>query len=301
MHKGLMLAAAMMTALTTAANAQVVVASKMDTEGGLLGNIISQVLQSHDIAVTEQIQLGTTVVMRGALQNGQIDIYPEYTGNAAFFFDKASDPLWNDARLAYEEAKKLDYDANKIVWLQPAPANNTWAVAIRNDVAEANHIVTFSDFGKWVAGGGEVKLIASPDFVNSPGALPKFQEVYGFSLTTDQLVIINAGDTAVTIQAAAQQTSGVNAAMVYGTDGGITASGLVVLQDDKGVQPVYEPAPLIRETVLQEYPEIADWLAPVFAKLDLPTLQALNGRIQVGGEASQSVAIDWLRSNGFIS
>ena len=55
MHKGLMLAAAMMTALTTAANAQVVVASKMDTEGGLLGNIISQVLQSHDIAVTEQI------------------------------------------------------------------------------------------------------------------------------------------------------------------------------------------------------------------------------------------------------
>ncbi len=300
MHKGLMLATAILTALTTVANAQVVVASKMDTEGGLLGNIISQVLQSHDIAVTEQIQLGTTVVLRGAMQNGQIDIYPEYTGNAAFFFDKASDPLWNDAKLAYEEAKKLDYDANKIVWLQPAPANNTWAVAIRNDVAEANHIVTFSDFGKWVAGGGAVKLIASPDFVNSPGALPKFQEVYGFSLTADQLVIINAGDTAVTIQAAAQQTNGVNAAMVYGTDGGITASGLAVLEDDKGVQPVYEPAPLIRKAVLQEYPEIVDWLAPVFAKLDLPTLQALNGRIQVGGEASQSVAIDWLRSNGFI-
>ena len=301
MYKGLMLAAAVFAALTNVATAQVVVASKMDTEGGLLGNIISQVLQSHDIAVTEQIQLGTTVVIRGALQNGQIDIYPEYTGNAAFFFDRASDPLWNDAKLAYEEAKTLDYEANKIVWLSPAPANNTWAVAIRKDIAEANGIVTFSDFGKWVTGGGEVKLIASPDFVNSPGALPKFQEIYGFSLTPDQLVIINAGDTAVTIQAAAQQTSGVNAAMVYGTDGGITASGLVVLEDDKGVQPVYEPAPLIREAVLQQHPEIADWLAPVFAKLDLPTLQALNGRIQVGGEAAQSVAIDWLRSNGFIS
>ena len=301
MYKGLMLAIAAFAALTNVATAQVVVASKMDTEGGLLGNIISQVLQSHDIAVTEQIQLGTTVILRGALQNGQIDIYPEYTGNAAFFFDRASDPLWNDAKLAYEEAKQLDYEANKIIWLPPAPANNTWAVAIRNDLAEANHIATFSDFGKWVAGGGEVKLIASPDFVNSPGALPKFQEVYGFSLTPDQLVIINAGDTAVTIQAAAQKTNGVNAAMVYGTDGGITASGLVVLEDDKGVQPVYEPAPLIREAILRKYPEIADWLAPVFAKLDLPTLQALNGRIQVGGEASQSVAIDWLRSNGFIS
>lgn len=299
-YKALVFAAAASAALTTTATAQVVVASKMDTEGGLLGNIISQVLQTHDLAVTEQIQLGTTVVMRGALENGQIDIYPEYTGNAAFFFDKASDPLWNDATLAYEEAKKLDYDANKIVWLQPAPANNTWAVAVRSDVAESNGIVTFSDFGKWVAGGGEVKLIASPDFVNSPGALPKFQEVYGFSLTPDQLVVINAGDTAVTIQAAAQQTNGVNAAMVYGTDGGITASGLVVLQDDKGVQPVYEPAPIIREAVLQQYPEIADWLAPVFAKLDLPTLQELNGRIQVGGEAAQSVAIDWLTTNGFL-
>jgi osmoprotectant transport system substrate-binding protein len=301
MYKGLMLAAAVFAALTTVATAQVVVASKMDTEGGLLGNIISQVLQSHDIAVTEQIQLGTTLVLRGALENAQIDIYPEYTGNAAFFFDRAADPLWNDAKLAYQEAKTLDYAANKIVWLPPAPANNTWAVAIRKDIAEANHIVTFSDFGKWVAGGGAVKLIASPDFVNSPGALPKFQQVDGFSLTPDQLVIINAGDTAVTIQAAAQQTSGVNAAMVYGTDGGITASGLVVLDDDKGVQPVYEPAPIIREAVLLQYPEIADWLAPVFARLDLPTLQALNGRIQVGGEAAQSVAIDWLRSNGFIS
>lgn len=301
MYKGLMLAAAVFAALTNVATAQVVVASKMDTEGGLLGNIISQVLQSHDVAVTEQIQLGTTLVLRGALENGQIDIYPEYTGNAAFFFDRAADPLWNDAKLAYQEAKTLDYAANKIVWLPPAPANNTWAVAIRKDIAEANGIVTFSDFGKWVADGGAVKLIASPDFVNSPGALPKFQQVYGFSLTPDQLVIINAGDTAMTIQAAAQQTSGVNAAMVYGTDGGITASGLVVLDDDKGVQPVYEPAPIIREAVLQQYPEIADWLAPVFAKLDLPTLQTLNGRIQVGGEAAQSVAIDWLRGNGFIS
>ena len=141
MYKGMMLAAAVFAALTSVATAQVVVASKTDTEGGLLGNIISQVLQSHDIAVTEQIQLGTTVVMRGALENGQIDI----------------------------------------------------------------------------------------------------------------------------------------------------------------VQPVYEPAPLIREAVLQEYPEIAEWLAPVFAKLYLRTLQALNSRIQVGGEAAQSVAIDWLRSNGFIS
>jgi osmoprotectant transport system substrate-binding protein len=282
------------------ANAQVVVSSKIDTEGGLLGNIISQVLQANNVPVTEKIQLGATSVVRSAITAGQIDIYPEYTGNGAFFFNKADDPEWNDAQKAYDAVKTLDYDANKIVWLAPAPANNTWAVALRKDVAEQNKLVTFSDFGKWVAGGGQVKLAASAEFVSSPAALPKFEEVYGFTLKPEQLVTLSGGDTAATIAAAANQTDGVNAAMVYGTDGGIAPSGLVVLEDDKGVQPVYQPAPIIREAVLQQYPQIKDLLAPVFAKLDLTTLQTLNGRIQVGGEGAKAVAVDWLKQNGFL-
>ncbi|HEV7276009.1 MAG TPA: ABC transporter substrate-binding protein [Devosiaceae bacterium] len=284
----------------TAASAQVVVSSKIDTEGGVLGNIILQVLQANDIPVNDRIQLGGTPVVREAIMAGQIDIYPEYTGNAAFFFNKADDPLWNDAEQAYEEAAKLDLEANNIVWLQPAPANNTWAVAIRNDLAEANDISTFSEFGEYVAGGGEVKLAASAEFVSSPAALPKFQEVYGFTLGPDQLVTLSGGDTAATIAAAAQQTNGVNAAMVYGTDGGIAPSGLTVLEDDKGVQPVYEPAPIVRKEVLDQYPQIEELLEPVFAELDLQTLQELNGRVQVGGESAAAVAEDFLSSNGFL-
>jgi osmoprotectant transport system substrate-binding protein len=277
--------AAALAFMVTASSAQVVVSSKIDTEGGVLGNIIKQVLEHNGIPVTDRIQLGGTPVVREAIAAGQIDLYPEYTGNAAFFFNKADDPLWNDAQKAYEEAKRLDYEANKIVWLQPAPANNTWAVALRNEVAQQNNIVTFSDFAEWVNAGGEVKLAASAEFVSSPAALPKFQEVYGFTLSPDQLVVLSGGDTAATIAAAAQQTNGVNAAMVYGTDGGIAPSGLTVLVDDKGVQPVYEPAPIIREQILNQYPQIKDLLEPVFAKLDLVTLQELNGRVQVGGEA----------------
>ncbi|WP_420960456.1 glycine betaine ABC transporter substrate-binding protein OsmF [Brucella sp. IR073] len=304
-YRNIFLKAALGIALTVgiatgSASAQVVVSSKIDTEGGVLGNIILAMLKANDIPVTDRLQLGPTPVVRKAIIAGEIDLYPEYTGNAAFFFEKAGDPLWQDAAKAYAEAKKLDYNANKIVWLTPSPANNTWGVALRKDVAELNKIVTFSDFGKYVAGGGNVVLAASSEFVNSEGALPAFQTAYGFTLKPDQLITLSGGDTAATIAAAANQTNGANAAMVYGTDGGIAASGLVVLQDDKHVQPVYQPTPVIREAVLKKYPQIETLLKPVFEKLDLVTLQDLNGRVQVGGEPAKAVAADFLEKNGFV-
>jgi osmoprotectant transport system substrate-binding protein len=283
-----------------AAQAQVVVSSKIDTEGGVLGNIILAVLNANGVQTTDRVQLGATPVVRKAIIAGEIDIYPEYTGNAAFFFEKAEDPAWKDATKAYELAKTLDFDANKIVWLTPSPANNTWAIALRKDVAEPNKLVTLTDFGKYVAGGGQVVLAASSEFVNSAAALPAFQTTYGFTLKPEQLITLSGGDTAATIGAAANQTNGANAAMVYGTDGGIAPSGLVVLEDDKGVQPVYQPAPIIREEVLKANPQIEEILKPVFEKLDLVTLQDLNGRVQVGGEPAKAVAEDFLKKNGFI-
>ena len=88
--------------------------------------------------------------------------------------------------------------------------------------------------------------------------------------------------------------------MVYGTDGGIAPSGLVVMDDDMGVQPVYAPAPIIRQDVLDEYPQIAEILAPVFEGLTLEVLQDLNGRVQVGGEPAEAVAESYLTENGFL-
>jgi osmoprotectant transport system substrate-binding protein len=283
-----------------AASADVVVSSKIDTEGGVLGNIILAVLDAHDIPATSRIQLGGTPVMRKAILAGQVDIYPEYTGNAAYFFNKTDEPIWKDAGKAYEAAKKLDYEKNKIVWLTPAPANNTWGIAVRKDFAKANSLVTFSDFAKFIDKGGNVKLAASAEFVNSAAALPAFEKAYGFKLKPDQLITLSGGDTAATIAAAARQTNGVNAAMVYGTDGGIAPSDLVVLKDDKSVQPVYQPTPIIREAVLKQYPQIEDLLKPVFLKLDLETLQKLNGDVQVGGEPAKTAAIGFLKKNGFL-
>lgn len=300
LHLASAAALALGLSLGSASAAPVVVSSKIDTEGGVLGNIILLALKSAGIETTDRLQLGGTPVMRQAITGGEIDIYPEYTGNAAFFFNKAEDVSWKDAAKAYEEARKLDYDANKIVWLQPAPANNTWGIAVRGDVAEPNKLTTMSDFGKWIAGGGAAKLAASSEFVNSAAALPAFQTTYGFSLKPDQLLTLSGGDTAATIAAAAQGTNGVNSGMVYGTDGGIAPSGLLVMADDKGVQPVYQPAPIVREAVLKANPKIEEVLKPIFAGLDLTTLQDLNGRVQVGGEPASAVAEDYMKSKGFL-
>ncbi len=288
------------TAVATTAQADITVSSKIDTEGGLLGNVIALALENAGLPVTRRLQLGGTQVVRGAILAGQIDIYPEYTGNAAFFFNEGDSDIWKNAAKGYARAKTLDADANDIIWLQAAPANNTWAIAVTGPVAEANHLQTMSDFGKWVAGKGDVKLAASTEFVSTPAVLPAMQEAYGFVLNPDQLVILSGGDTAATIQAAARGTSGVNAAMVYGTDGGVGATGLVVMEDDKGVQPVYEAAPIVRGAVLKEYPAIADILDPIFKGLTLTTLQKLNGRIQVGGEPSEAVAKDYLTQIGVL-
>ncbi|PZM12090.1 ABC transporter substrate-binding protein [Rhizobium tubonense] len=301
MLKKLAIAASLAAFVASGASAaDVVVSSKIDTEGTLLGNIILLSLNANGIKAQDRIALGTTPVLRKAITSGEIDIYAEYTGNAGFFFNKADDAAWKKNDAGYELAKKLDYDANKIVWLTPSPANNTWAIAVRNDVAGPNKLKTMSDFGKWVSGGGKVELAASSEFVNSAAALPAFQTTYNFKIKPDQTIVLSGGDTAATIKAAADQTNGVNTAMVYGTDGAIEAAELTVLEDDKSVQPVYAPTPIIREAVLKANPKIEEVLAPIFKGLTADELRKLNGRIQVDGEPAKTVAESYLKEKGFL-
>lgn len=274
----------------------VVVSSKIDTEGAVLGNLIAQALARGGVPVIERIQLGGTSIVRAALIAGEIDIYPEYTGNGAFFFDLGDSPVWKDAAKAYATVKQLDREQNQLVWLQAANANNTWAMSVRGDLARANQLATLDDLARYLKAGGEFKFAASAEFVESPSALPAFQAAYGFSLSPEQLVILSGGNTAATLRAAALQTNGVNGAMTYGTDGGLSALDLQVLEDTRGVQPVYQPAPLVRADALQAYPQIASLLAPVFAALNLQVLQKLNAEVAVNGADPRLVAMSFLDS-----
>ena len=280
--------------------APVRVGSKIDTEGKLLGNMMVLVLEANGIKTVNKASLGNTQVLRAAITAGEIDIYPEYTGNGAFIFAEEKSPVWKNLQTGYERVKTLDYAKNKIVWLPPAPANNTWTIALRKDVATANKIATLDDLSRWLAKGGVFKLAASAEFVERPDALPAFQAAYHFKLKPDQLLTLAGGDTSVTVRAAYEKTSGVNAAMAYGTDGAVAALGLVILEDTLGVQAVYAPAPIVREDALKKNPKIADALAPVFKLLDRPTLQMLNAKIQLEGLDAKKVAGDFLKSKGLL-
>jgi osmoprotectant transport system substrate-binding protein len=256
-------------------------------------------LKNHGFKVNERLEFGPTDLIRRTMIKGEIDIYPEYTGNGAFFFGNTDPAIWKDAGKGYEMVKRLDLETNRIVWLKPASANNTWAIAARKDFAKAKGIKTLEDFANYVKRGGIVKMACSGEFARREDALPAFEKVYGFKITKDQLHIIVGGNTAQTEKAVVEGTDGVNFAMAYGTDGALASMGLLVLEDTKNVQPVYEPAPIVREDILIRYPEIKRILDPVFESLDLITLQTLNARI-AEGQMGYIVATAYLLEKGFL-
>jgi osmoprotectant transport system substrate-binding protein len=285
--------------LVSPLEAAVVVSSKLSSESAMLGEMIRLMLDADGIPTVDRTRIGATPVVRKALLAGEIDLYVEYTGNAGLFFNDAADPAWKDLMKGYELGARLDYAANRIVWLTPARASNAWALAVRRDVALAQHLKTMSDFGRWVAAGGRVVLACSAEFANA-GTLRSLERTYGFTLRSDQLIVLAGGETSATIRAAAAGINGTNTAMVYGTDGGIAAANLQVLEDDRHDQPVYAPVPVIREAVLKAHPQIAQIVKPLMDSFDRETLQQLNARVQVNGEADEAVALDYLRSRGFL-
>lgn len=285
--------------VSSPASAAVVVSSKLSSESAMIGEMIRLLLDAHGVPTVDRMTLGATPVVRKALLAGEVDLYVEYTGNAGFFFNDPANPAWKDLRKGYELGARLDYAANHIVWLTPGNASNAWALAVRHDVAAANQLRTMSDFARWVSGGGKVVLACSAEFANA-GTLRSLERTYGFTLRSDQMIVLAGGETSATITAAAARTNGINTAMVYGTDGGIVAANLAVLEDDRHDQPIYAPVPTMREAALREYPQVAGIVRPLMESFDRETLQRLNARVQVNGESAESVAGDYLRQRGLL-
>lgn len=294
------------SAVTTAQDEPIRVGSKQFTEQIVLGQIILTALEDAGYSVEDRTNLGSTQVNRDALVNGEIDVYAEYTGTALYnyFNDVAWANIPNDAygnrELGYALVSSYDAAANDLVWLEPTPANNTYAFAVTAAFAEENGVYSALDLADYVNAGGEVYMATGDEFAQRPDGIAAFEEAYGFDLTEDQLLIIAGGTPAQTEQALNEGSNGVNMAMAYATDGALMAYNFIVLEDPFGAQPIYAPTPVFRGEVIRANPEITGILNPIFRALDNVTLQTLNSRVEVDGENPADVAQSWLAESGFI-
>lgn len=277
------------------------IGSKVDTEGTVLAQIMRLVLEQNGFEIEDRSGFGTTSVVREALLAGEIDMYPEYTGSALTFFPNAevSEGLSTQPGALYDTVKELDAEVG-VTNLGRSPANNTWAIAVPQALADENGLESLADLATYINDGNAFKLAASQEFVDRPDALPAFEETYGFDVTNEQLVILAGGNTTQTETAAANGTGGVNAAMAYGTDGTIAALGLVTLTDPENAVAIYQPYPAVRSEIAEEYPQLAEILDPVFASLDETVLQDMNGQVAVDGADPAEVARTYLTEAGFL-
>lgn len=285
----------------SAAAKPIVVGSKLDPEAQILGQMIVLTLRNAGLEVTDKTNLGDTGVNRKAVLAGEIDVYPEYTGNAVYLFPQAkisAKDAGNPGKI-YGYARQLDAK-NGITWLKPANVNNTWVIAVPQALAQREKLSSVADLARYLKAGGRFKIAGSPEFFNRPDTMPAFEAAYGFKLRPDQKLVLAGATPPQTQQAAANGTNGVNAAMAYGTDGTLAALKLVALKDPKGAQAVYQPAPIIRTEVLRAHPEIGTLLNKTFATLTQAGLQELNAQVALEGRTAQEVAQRYLKSRGLI-
>lgn len=278
----------------------IILGSFVDTEGGILGNMILLALEENGYNITDKVQFGTPDVHRNALLQGELDIGIDYTGNGQYYSEGFEEEVWGDLKEGYNSIKAYDEENNDLIWLTPANANNTEMLAVKKDFADTNNLKTLEDFSDYVNNGGEVKFITSQLFAEKKMGLLGMEEGYGFKLQPDQLIMLPHGNTAETISALANNTDGVNVALVYGTDGSLPDLGLIVLDDPLSIPPVFEPSAIVRGEVLKEYPEVKDIIENVFTTLNLENLQIMNKKVIVDGLSPKDVAEEHLKDKGIL-
>lgn len=274
--------------------------SFVDTEGGILGNMLLLALENEGYLIEDKVQFGTPDVHRNALLQGELDLGIDYTGNGQFYSEGIDPSVLVDAVKGYEAIQKFDEEKNSLIWMTPAKANNTEALAVKEAFATENNIATMEDFAKYVNEGGEVKLITSQLFAEKEQGLLGLEKAYGFKLKPDQLILLPHGNTAETLKALASGTDGVNVALAYATDGSLVDLGLIIIEDPKSIPPVYEPSAIIRKEVLDKYPDVKGVVEKVFGLLTKENLQEMNKAVIVDGKSPQEVAKTFLQEKGLL-
>lgn len=272
------------------------VGSKDFTEQLILGQIAIVALEAAGASVTDQTNLGGTVVARQALLAGDIDLYWDYNGTGWIEFLGETE-VTGDGDELYRQVAEADLEANGIVWYDPAPLNNTYALAQSQEAADEFGVTNLTEYGELVESSPEdATLCIESEFESRDDGLPGMEAHYGYDVPSDIVTVLDIGPV---YQATADRDP-CNFGEVFASDGRIAALNLTVLEDDENFFPPYNPSVTVREETDGEWPALGDLFGEIAAALDLETMQELNARRDVEDEFEEDIARDWLRDNGFI-
>ena len=267
----------------------IVVASKPFAESYLLAELFAQVLEARGHEVARRFGLGGTEISFPALQQGSIDVYPEYTGSGLLVILKAPpDPASAKVFDIVSREFRTRFDVR---WLPPLGFENTYAMSIRTEMAQRLGIRTLSDFARVSR---DMRAGFTADFIGLPDGLPGLRAAYDIHPKS-----VNALAPGVKYQAL--MAGSVDIIDAYSTDGLLGRYAITVLEDDRGFFPPYDAAALVREAVARERPDAVAALTELSGRIDVLRMRRWNERVEINGEAAAIVARDALTELGLTS
>jgi osmoprotectant transport system substrate-binding protein len=261
-------------------------------ESVLLAEIYGQALAADNFPVRILPDLGSRELVDSALMSGLVQLVPEYAGSALEFFSLGRLSATSDAEAA-NRALTGSVAGRGLVPASPAPAQDANAIVVTAATAARYGLRSIADLARLAPG---LMFGGPPECPGRAYCLPGLKRVYGLRFKT--FTPLDAGGP-LTLQALEEGDIGV--ALLFTTDPDIPARHLVVLADDRGLQPAENITPVVRRDVIARYgPNLLAALNTVSALLDTGTLRALDARVELAGQDPRLVAGRWLRAHGLI-
>jgi osmoprotectant transport system substrate-binding protein len=258
-------------------------------ESQLLAEIYSAALERGGYRVERAFALGPRELVAPALETGMLEVVPEYAGTAMQYYSLGEAEPVNDVRAMHDALADV-LEPVGIVALEPAPAQDANVFVVTTRTAERLHLRRISDLAPHA---GSLTIGGPPECEIRPLCLVGLHSVYG--LTFSDFVPLGAGGA---LAGQALRENLVDVALLFSTTPGLTDEGLVVLNDDRGLQPAENITPLVRQEVVERWgPDVVDRLDAVSRRLTTEGLQTLNERL-ADGESIARVATDFLDAAG---
>ena len=263
------------------------VGSKNFTESFVIAEIYAHALERAGMRAERLFNLGSTQIAIAAMERGNIDCYPEYTGTA--LIDVLHLAPIPDPRKAYAVVAREFERRYGIVWLNPSPMNDSQALATTRAIAQTRRLATLSDVSRAAP---QLRLATIQEFLARPDGLPGLQRFYGGF----RFAQVRTYDIALKYQALLEGRADV--ASAFSTDGEIATDALVVLRDDRHFWSAYNVAPVVRRAALAARPQIARVLNAVSPAITDTAAQTMNAAVEKSQQDPADVAAAFLRSLG---